>query len=492
MGSGTSAAQNRHSFLFYEGLNALQDGRLTYAEIYYEQAIEKHEGYLFWQRLDALEAWEREANKHDKKSARDKDKEAPKQSEAEEKEGDNVSADNNSEGEEAGNDASVLIIPLDNRVQHVLSYLELRTDIALSYLSIERLEEAEAHFEYITSRTMTLMKCLDQARNSGNTGGGEDDEDELGDDSVSVHHQQNNAHGGVNDSEIATVLDCFEQFLRLHWVSAIANSIYIVFERFKGGQGDKKRKRELDAVIDTCSVAQTELYNVANRRATTLTNAAVLEHLEKIIRDIDGGSSAVTEDGQNARGGKKNEGGADRAATAGGESAAKSPPFIALLQMLPDRRLLYREMPAPMLAATLRYVPWMDPGIRRVIPGTNYHLELGAGVIDEKRVKKMQKKILKQSSQKRFDYGDTVIFKKSVDEENALLLFPILLIEADVQLELGAATKGIHALDTVEKLATQLYGAESMERDSLMQRVTETRKRGGALFMMFEDQLLGI
>ncbi|RNC43283.1 sodium stibogluconate resistance protein, partial [Trypanosoma cruzi] len=59
MGNGASVGENRHSQLFQQGYKSLQEGRYTYAEIYYDQAIERHEGHSFWTRLDDLIEWER-------------------------------------------------------------------------------------------------------------------------------------------------------------------------------------------------------------------------------------------------------------------------------------------------------------------------------------------------------------------------------------------------------------------------------------------------
>ncbi|RHW71321.1 hypothetical protein DPX39_070064200 [Trypanosoma brucei equiperdum] len=497
MGGGSSVEDKRYSRLFQEGLKALHEGRFTYAEIYFDQAIEKHEGYPFWQRLDEMVEWERKGNTGKRKGEEQNEKDQWAKETKPETGGGEGAGEDGAEMDDLGgesDDTGVLVIPLDQRVFHVLEYLQLRTDISVAYLLAERYEEAHEHLQYVTSHTHVLLKCLRIARQSNmseESGGEGGDTNPL--EHVGVVERRFRAGLMGMEVEVEGILDAFEQYLRLHWFSGIANTVYIAFERFKGGQGDKKRKRELDAVVVTCETAKLELHKLVSRRAKSLTNSVLIEFLEKLINDMDSSASDSEDDG-NANGGRSGGPAAKGRRKSdnredGDKEELENFPFSARLQMLYERRLLYRGMPAPMQGAALRYLPWMDEDIRRVVPGTNYNLEIQCGMIDDRRKKQLQKKSLKHTVQKRFDFNDRVLFNKSMDEENALLLFPLLLVEADVQLELGAATKGIKALHMVEKLSTQLYGRQSLEQQSLMRRVLETRKRGGALFMMFDDQL---
>ncbi|RNC37534.1 sodium stibogluconate resistance protein [Trypanosoma cruzi] len=304
----------------------------------------------------------------------------------------------------------------------------------------------------------------------------------------------------VSDVERDSILDCFEQFLRMHWVSAMANSVFIVSERFKKGKSEKKHKKELDTAVVACAKIQEELYNVAKRRARSLSNSVVLSFLEGIMEELDAESSttSITNERMGTANGKtrtntlfeeqNNRSTGNRSANEIDMLTDRDEcPIKVHLQMVYDRRSLCREVPAPQQAPTLRYITWIDDEIRRVVPGTNYNLEIQCGMVDEKRKKQLQKRSLKFAAQRNCNYNDRVLLGKSFDEENALLLFPVFLIQADVQFELGAATKGINALDIVDKLSTQLYGVGSLERQSIMRSVMESRKRGGSLFMMFED-----
>ncbi|KAH9586737.1 hypothetical protein LSM04_008839 [Trypanosoma melophagium] len=541
MGAGASTEERRHSRLFCEGYKALLEGRYTYADIYYDQAIERHEGHAFWSRLENFVEWERKANKGDRKKADGKSNEgsttvapsrdeeqAPspqqQQDQGDKKDGDDVVKPVDGEmveGEENEMEekSNVLEFPLDNRLITVLEYLQLRADIADSYMVAGLLEEAAPHVDYIAIHTDAAMRCLQMARDQANS-----DDNNGGNDNP----LDNNNNNGVprrmrfgmmaEDPERDAILDCLDQHLRLHWVSSTVNGVYIALERFRRGQGDKKRKKELDAAVITCLRVEEALFHYARRRARSLTNAVVLNFLEALIEDMDGDSSSSSEPEERIGKRKKSKGKVhgstvadntsksnntgvnndnnnksmgDRSLTdavggVGGDQREGNA-MIIRLQLLPDRRMMCRSVPAPQQGAALRHVPWMDDEIRRVVPGTNFNLEIQCGMVDDKRRKQLQRRALKFIAQNKCDYNDRVLLGKSFDEENALLLFPVLLIQADVQLELGAATKGIQALDVVDNLATQLYGMESVERQSLMRRVMESRRRGGALFMMFED-----
>ncbi|ORC85300.1 sodium stibogluconate resistance protein [Trypanosoma theileri] len=532
MGSGASAEEHRHSRLFREGYKALLEGRYTYAEIYYDQAIERHEGHAFWSRIDNFIEWERKPDKGERKKvdgknessttappSRDEQQSSSQQEQEEKKEEDDVIKPtdeemSDGEGKEMEEQSNVLEFPLDGRLITVLEYLQLRADIADSYMLAGRLEEAAPHVDYISIHTEAAMRCLqiarDKAAGEENNGGNANPLDNL---NAGGNQRRPRLGMMTEDPERDSILDCLDQHLRLHWVSSTANGVYIAFERFRGGQGEKKRKKELDAAVLTCLRVEEALFNFARRRAKSLTNAVVLSFLEALIEDLDADSSCSSEPEERnskrtksknkLRGGsvdetpnKGNNTSVSNNKSMGNRSMADASvmepkeavnPMIIRLQILPDRKMMCRSVPAPQQGAALRHVPWMDEEIRRVVPGTNYHLEIQCGMVDDKRKKQLQKRALKFIVQTKCDYNDRVLLGKSFDEENALLLFPVLLIQADVQLELGAATKGIQALDLVDKLATQLYGMESLERQSLMRRVTECRKRGGALFMMFED-----
>nr|CCD12763.1 unnamed protein product [Trypanosoma congolense IL3000] len=487
MGGGASVVDKRYSRLFQEGLRALNEGRYTYAEIYFGQATERHEGFSFWQRLEEMADWEKKGNKNKRKA---EDQAEKKDLDKDKLVGDGKNADANEMSAlgDDSDDSGILVIPLDQRAFHMLEYLELRMDIAVAYMEAERYEEAQEHFQYVTTHTHMLSRCLRLARQTNTTEGtGNDFGDQNPLEQVgNFLNRRGRDLGMAGDVEMEGVLDALEQYLRLHWFSSIANTMYIAFERFKGGQGDKKRKRELDAVILLCGTAKREMLKVVSRRSKSLTNTVLMDYLDTLVNDLDSGSCDSEDDNRaNKKNGNESKSGKGASGREGDD--LENFPFTVRLQMVYERRFLYRSMPAPMQGAALRYLSWMDEDIRRVVPGTNYNLEIQCGMIDERRKKQLQKKSLKHTAQKRFDFNDKVVFNKSMDEENALLLFPLLLVEADVQLELGAATKGIQALDMVEKLSSQLYGRDSLEKHSLMRRVLETRKRGGALFMMFED-----
>lgn len=515
--------EKRHSRLFQEGYKALQEGRYTYAEIYYDQAIEKHEGHSFWLLFDELIDTKKKS-KEDKKKEESKEKSDASASDAESAKLNRANKDttnpaseecsedgegNNVDEDKCASIPDVIYFPLDNKLEEVLEYIQLRTDIANSYLVANCYDEAAPHMDFIFSHTEAVIKHVKIAR---------ENEDNYDDVELSnplenniecpeMNQQNLNAPGGrrqrtgmfvVSDLEKESILDCVEQHLRLHWVSSFVNSVYIMLERYKGTQGEKKRKKELDSAVVACMRVLEELANVSRRRSKSLTNAVVLSFLESLIEQMDSESSVTSApDNQNGSrlGGPRVNTLFDKNQAApndnmsgcetndgGDQEQAK-----LRLQRLHDRRTISRAVPAPQMGASLRYVSWMDDEIRRVVPGTNYHLEIQCGMIDDKRKKQLQKKSLKFLAKKKYDYNDRVNLGKCIDEENALLLFAVLLIQADVQLELGAATKGIQSLDLVDKLATQLYGVESMERQSLMRRVMESRRRGGALFMMFED-----
>ncbi|KEG08030.1 sodium stibogluconate resistance protein [Trypanosoma grayi] len=514
MGSGASAEVHMHSRLYQEGYKSLQEGRYTYAEIYYDQAIEKHEGHVFWSRLDVGVEWERKSGKADRKKADGKGqpeaqaappviKEVKKPENAPEKPtedaegGDEGDEQNEAGGEGEDEKTGYLEIPVDSRLIQVLDYLLLRADIADSYMAAGRLDEASPHVDYIATHTQTFMRCLQSARDFAMGDDGEDGDNPLRGNGQQHRRQRLGMLMG-GDMERESILDCLDQHLRLHWVSSLANSVYIAFEKFKGGQGEKKRKKELDAAVVTCMKAEEALYHYAQRRAKSLTNAVVLNFLEVILEEMEASSSTTSAPDERSVSSRSKlrvnnlfDDGGDKGESKSGIGAVASDadpyPITPRLQVLHDRRILCRSVPAPQQAPALRRVPWVDEEIRRVVPGTNYYLEIQCGMVDEKRKKQLQKRSLKFVTQKRVDYNDRVQLGKSFDEENALLLFPVLLIQADVQLELGAATKGIQALDLVENLATQLYGVDSLEWQSLMRRVLESRKRGVSMFMMFED-----
>lgn len=517
MGSGSSVQDTRHSRLFQEGFKALQEGRYTYAEIYYDQAIERHEGHGFWSLFDDLIDKEKKTKTERKKedgkekndasgdadggrSHRDTSKQASEEG-SEEGEG------RNSEVGRGDFDSDFIEIPLDDRLEDVLEYIELRTDIANSYLEAGRFEDASPHMDFISSHTQAVIKYIKIARENAAA-----DDEELdpvnpfdsnvmgsGENALAGNTAPGHRRGRMgmlvgSDVEQDTILDCMEQHLRLHWVSSQANSVYILLERYKGTQGDKKRKKELDGAVVTCLKVLEELNVVARRRAKSLTNAVVLGFLEGLIEEMDADSSStsVTDTRNNSSRLDARSNAPERNQSNNNDNAegndGKDPNSIRVrLQKVQERRSLCHSVPAPQQGASLRYISWLDDDIHRVIPGTNYHLEIQCGMVDEKRKKQLQKRSMKFVAHKRFDFNDRVLLGKCFDEENALLLFPVLLIQADVQLELGAATKGIQALDLVDKLATQLYGVDSVERVSLMRRVMESRRRGGALFMMFED-----
>ncbi|EKF39124.1 hypothetical protein MOQ_000656 [Trypanosoma cruzi marinkellei] len=515
MGNGASVEENRHSQLFQQGYRSLQEGRYTYAEIYYDQAIERHEGHPFWIRLDDLIEWERRG-KVGQKGTDAKMKQTNRDGGQEEAAFPEVKKDSlkdeNEVNIEMGDAAGVggsgkIEIPLDSRLAEVVDYLVLRADIADSYMAAGRYEEATPHMDFISSHTRVMLKFLQIARMTKAEESADSPNPLEG---STAEGGGNHAGGGnrrahqgfmmVSDMERESIIDCFEQFLRMHWVSSMANSVYIVSERFKKGKSEKKHKKELDTAVVTCAKIQEELYNVAKRRARSLSNSVVLSFLESVMEELDAESSTTSITNERVSTAK----GKTRTNTLFEDQGNKSTgnrslnelemlverdecPIKVQLQMVYDRRSLCREVPAPQQAPTLRYITWIDDEIRRVVPGTNYNLEIQCGMVDEKRKKQLQKRSLKFATQRNCNYNDRVLLGKSFDEENALLLFPVFLIQADVQFELGAATKGINALDIVDKLSTQLYGVESLERHSIMRSVMESRKRGGSLFMMFED-----
>ncbi|RNF25125.1 sodium stibogluconate resistance protein [Trypanosoma conorhini] len=518
MGSGASTAETAHSRLYQEGYRSLQEGRYTYAEIYYDQAIEKHEGHYFWTRLDELIDWEqRRQNKLEPNKSEVKKKGQAQEEAAEEGAYPDVTKDTMKDGSEldvemadsGGADAAGGIeIPLDSRLEVILEYLQLRADVADSYMAATRYEEATPHLDFITSHTRIFVQFLRLARESASEA--RDEENGASNPLEMGGGAAGGAAGNVrsrlgalmgNDLERESVLDCLEQHLRLHWVSAMANGVFVSSERFKEGRGEKKRKKDLDVAVVACSKVYQELYKVALRRAKSLTNTVVLNFLEAVMEDLDAESSttSITNEGPPAAKNKprvnnffddaetkslcnKANGALDMVLEDGEEC-----PIKVYLQMIHDRRSLCRVVPAPQQAAALRYISWIDEDIHRVVPGTNYHLEIQCGMVDEKQKKQLQKRSMKFVAQRHCNYNDRVLLGKSFDEENALLLFPVFLIRADVQFQLGAATKGIKDLELVEKLSTQLYGMDSLERQSIMRSVMESRKRGGSLFMMFED-----
>ncbi|RNF02773.1 sodium stibogluconate resistance protein [Trypanosoma rangeli] len=520
MGTGASAINSCHSRLYQEGYKSLLEGRYTYAEIYYDQAIEKHEGHYFWTSLGGLIDWERR-RKHtlgQNKSDTKQRKELPQDEVTEEGAYPEVvkKADDDNEldveMEEAGaSEPRGIEIPLDSRLEAILEYIQLRSDIVDSYLMASRYEEAAAHLDVIISHTRVFVQFLRYARETEVEVSSEDNTTnnplEMG---AGVGGAANGGGENIrlrlnaligNDLERESILDCLEQYLRLHWASAMANSVYASSERFKEGKGEKKRKKDLDAAVLACSKVHQELYNVALRRAKSLTNTVVLNFIEAAMEDMDAESTTTSITSENYTNSKgkprvntffdnsdnkqiqnKNNGILDLVMKRGEEC-----PIKVSLQKMHERRSLCREVPAPQQASTLRYISWIDDDIRRVVPSTNYHLEIQCGMVDEKQKKQLQKRSLKFVAQKHCNYNDRVLLGKSFDEENALLLFPVFLIQADVQFQLGAATKGIKNLELVEKLSTQLYGIDSVERQSIMRSVMESRKRGGSLFMMFED-----
>lgn len=521
MGGGSSVQEKRHSRLFQEGYKALQEGRYTYAEIYYDQAIEKHDGHSFWLLFDDLIDTKKKS-KGDKKKEDTKEKNDISAVESNTGKANCSIKDNSNPASDAGSEdgeknvdedkaeptVDIIRIPLDSKLQEVLEYIQLRTDIANSYLDAKCFEEATPHMDFIFSHTEAVIKHMKIARE--NALNDEDDVEPANplENNMASSGDINHTNAGqnrrqrlglfvVSDFEKESILDCVEQHLRVHWLSSFVNSVYIMLERFKGTQGDKKRKKELDSAVVTCMKVLEELTNVCRRRSKSLTNAVVLSFLETLIEQMDSDSStaSIPANQNGSKMGPRVNTLFDKSQTAANDNGSGcdqddlrySHQIQVRLQPLQDRRAFCRDVPAPQQGASLRYIGWMDDEIRRVVPGTNYHLEIQCGMIDEKRKKQLQKKSLKFMVQKKYDYNDRVMLAKCIDEENALLLFAVLLIQADVQLELGAATKGIQSLDIVDKLATQLYGMESLERQSLMRRVMESRRRGGALFMMFED-----